>query len=93
MAKVKGQDALITREQYNSFKKMDRADAETFLRTIFDKGVLKGRQESSDNAVSEGVLRFVEMLKTAPGIGKVTYIKILAAFKEWESGRGFDDEG
>ena len=99
MAKVKdGQEALITREQYNTLKRMDRPDAEAFLRTIYEKGYTKGckdteakHKEEQDRAAAASTAgqhtkfkdELITLLNTISGIGPATLRKIKEALEKW----------
>ncbi len=92
MAKVKnGYEALITREQFNELRKMDRVETEAFLRVIFEKGYTKGYKEAEiklceDSRVSKKANirgEIVSFLSSIPGFGPATLRKIKEALEKW----------
>lgn len=84
MAKIMdGAEALMTREQYNALKKMDRLQAEEYLRRIFDRGYKKGYRTGRADAEakheddeSRAISTIISTLVSASGIGPATIRKI-----------------
>jgi len=82
MAKVKdGKEALLTRNQYNALKRMDRTDAEDFAKNLYQQGYAKGCVDTEARLQNE-----IEQAETAseaikPEGFKGKLIRFLAAVK------------